>query len=214
MSAFESTPPAPVGDNDPPHRSPKKPKHNEDVVDEGILEVQDLVDTGLDNPASDATTWTNKLFPDSSQLHSERPHFYMGEDEEERYARVDEMFSYNDSLEECPPQFGPRVEICKEKYTSLFKKWWGTLIIKLMGKLVSYRTLQQRVRDLWQLDRGFELTDLEEGYFIVRFFTRDDYLHVLEGGPWIILGYYLTVMKCRPKFRPVAETVSKTLIWV
>lgn len=86
--------------------------------------------------------------------------------------------------------------------------------MKLLGKSVSYRTIHQRMRDLWRLDHGFELTDLEDGYFIVRFFSPPDYLHVLEGGPWIILGHYLTVMKWRLKFRPVDEKMSKTLVWV
>lgn len=40
-----------------------------------------------------------------------------------------------------------------------------------------------------------ELTDLEEGYFIVRFFNRNDYLHVFEGGPWLIMGHHLTIQK-------------------
>lgn len=39
-------------------------------------------------------------------------------------------------------------------------------------------------------------------------------MHVLEGGPWTILGHYLTVIKWRPTFIPTKETVTKTLIWV
>lgn len=212
MSASAPVPPASAGDPDQHHRSLKKPKHSEAVNEEVVpeeMEVQDLVDTSLENPTAGDTTWTSKLFPESSRFHSERPHFYMGEDEEEWYAGVDELFSCSDSFEECPPKFGPRVEISKEKYTSLFKQWRGALIIKLLGKLVSYQTLHQRVRDLWNLDSGLELTNLEEEYYIVCFFTRADYLHVLEGGSWIILGHYLTVMKWRPQFRRYLRRFSR-----
>lgn len=54
-----AVPPAPAGDNDQPHRSPKKPKHNEDVVDEDVPEEMDmhgLDDTALVNPESGDTT--------------------------------------------------------------------------------------------------------------------------------------------------------------
>lgn len=70
------------------------------------------------------------------------------------------------------------------------------------------------MRELWQLWKAFELTDLEEGFFIVRFYSREDYLHVLEGGPWVILGHYLTVMRWRPLFRPSANCIKSTLVWV
>lgn len=74
--------------------------------------------------------------------------------------------------------------------------------------------MQQRTTTLWNLEKGHELIDLEGGYFVVRFFTRADYLHVLEGGPWIILGHYLIVMCWRPNFRPSRQQISTTLIWV
>lgn len=61
---------------------------------------------------------------------------------------------------------------------------------------------------------GYELTDLAEGYYVVRFFSWEDYLHVLEGGPWLILGHYLTVMKWSPKFHPTAESIASKLVWV
>lgn len=116
----------------------------------------------------------------------------MSEDDEEKYEGVDELFRYHDESEEMAPLYGLRLEISKEKYTSLFKKWWGALIVKLLGKSISYCILEQHLRDIWLLEKGFELTDLEEGFFIVRFFAEADYMLVLEGGPWVILGHYLS----------------------
>lgn len=107
----------------------------------------------------------------------------MGEDEEERYLGVDKLFMTSEDSMDQTSKYGPRVEISKEKYISLFKQWRGAMILKLLGKTVSYRVLEQRVRELWQLELGFELTDLVEGYYVVRFFSRHDYLYVLKGGP-------------------------------
>lgn len=53
---------------------------------------------------------------------------------------------------------------------------------------------------MWNLDKGHELNDLECGFFVVRFFSKADYLHVLEGGPWIRMGHYLSVIKWRLNF--------------
>lgn len=156
--------------------------------------------------------WSERLFSQVPEGEADLIHFYMGDDNEERYNGVDELFRSH--TEEAPPKFGPRVEISKEKYISLFSKWRGALIVKLFGKSISFRVLEQRVRALWNLQQGFELTDLEEGYFIVRFYSRDDYLHVLEGGPWVIFGHYLTVKCWRPLFRPSTDCITSTLVWV
>lgn len=152
------------------------------------------------------TTWAQQLFPDSVAPPSSLAHrqFYMGEDNEERYPGIDELFMTHSDSEAQPPPFGPRVDISKDKYLSLFQKWRGALIVKLLGKSISYRVFDQKIRDLWQLELGYELTDMAEGFYVVCFFSRRDYLHVLEDGPWVILGHYLTVMKWRPKFWPTA----------
>lgn len=145
---------------------------------------------------------------------SQPPTYYLGDDDEEKYSGIDELFQTREETENQAAPFGPRLEISKEKYLSLFKQWKGAQIIKRLEKSVNYRTLNQRLRDLWHLELGFDLTDLEEDYYVVRFFMRNDYMKVLEGGPWVILGHYLTVTRWKPKFWPAAKKVTKTLVWV
>lgn len=163
-------------------------------------------------------TWAECLFhsapKDTPTQPPEQHQMYLGEDEEKKYPGIDELFTTQDHMEEQPPKYGPRVEISKEKYVSLFKQWRGALILKFLGKIISYRLFDQKIRELWNLELGYELTDLVEGYYVVRFFSREDYLHVLEGGPWVILGYYLIVMKWSPKFHPTADSIASTLVWV
>ena len=36
---------------------------------------------------------------------------------------------------------------------------------------------------------NFEMLDLDMGYDLLRFYSKNDYLHVLEGGLWVILGH-------------------------
>lgn len=37
---------------------------------------------------------------------------------------------------------------------------------------------------------------------------------MLEDGPWIVLGHYITVSKWRPNLRPSIEDVHATMVWV
>lgn len=199
MPTGETSPPVTPGEQETHSRLIKKPKH---AIEEGCIleEMEVQVDKNIQQANMDPReeNWASRLFPVTGGSLEDQRHYYMGEDDKEKFDGVDEIFRTTE--EATPPKFGPKVEISKEKYVSLFVKWRGALIIKLLGKTISYRVLDQRIHDLWNLDKGYELTDLEEGFFIVRFFSRPDYLHVLEGGPWIILGHYLMVSKWRPKF--------------
>lgn len=65
-----------------------------------------------------------------------------------------------------------------------------------------------------KLEWGCELIDLEKRFFIDHFFSEADYNRVLEGGPWIILGHYLTMTKWKPNFQPSLAKISSTLVWI
>lgn len=99
----------------------------------------------------------------------------------------------------------PVIDFSIEECQELWKPWKKALILKLLGKSVSFRVLEQRTKDLWQLEWGCELIDLEKGFYVARFFSDADYTRVLEGGPWVITGHYLTVTKWKPNFRPLGH---------
>lgn len=39
------------------------------------------------------------------------------------------------------------------------------------------------------------MLDLDLGFFLLPFYAKKYYLHVLDGGPWVIQGHYLRVSK-------------------
>lgn len=47
-----------------------------------------------------------------------------------------------------------------------------------------------------------------------RFYSREDYLKVLCGGPWVVMGYYLAISKRRPNFDLSENKVHTILVWV
>lgn len=52
--------------------------------------------------------------------------------------------------------------------------------MKVLGKSAGSCYLQQKIKDEWALSSGCEITDLDHDFFIVLFFYRADYYHVVE----------------------------------
>lgn len=56
--------------------------------------------------------------------------------------------------------------------------------------------------------------DLGYDYFLFKFEKKADYKHVLEGGPWVIGGHYLTVRQWSPNLNPLTDSFSKLIAWI
>ena len=65
----------------------------------------------------------------------------------------------------------------------LHVQWKYCLIVKLLGKSIGYNTLKTRVKVVWDLEGDFTMVDLDEGFFLFKFLMKEDYHHVLTGGP-------------------------------
>lgn len=60
------------------------------------------------------------------------------------------------------------MRIPEKDYQKTWKPWKRGLILKLLGKSISLRTLKSRVEPLWHLEWGCDIVDLEEGFFVTR----------------------------------------------
>lgn len=120
-----------------PNRCTKKPKTSN--LTSAMVNDTEMV-------ADDSQPLPPKLFskalpqPTSSDMPLA---FYMGEDDEEKYDGVDALFNSKSLMDDSTLASGPLLDLSKEKYTSLFKPWRGALILKLLGKTVSLRILEQ-----------------------------------------------------------------------
>ncbi|KAH7867540.1 hypothetical protein Vadar_034652 [Vaccinium darrowii] len=139
-------------------------------------------------------------------LTNDQAHLYEGSDDEEELE--DEI------PEPVVVKPWPSLDVSKDELQKLRRPWRKALIVKLLGRTVGYRVLRQRVEQAWKLRGNFQMVDLEEGYYLVRFATKEDYHHVLFYGPWTILGHYLTAQKWKPDFVPSREGISSTMVWV
>ncbi|KAL4362439.1 hypothetical protein GQ457_04G019390 [Hibiscus cannabinus] len=69
----------------------------------------------------------------------------------------------------------------------------NSVIVRLLGRTISYNALLNQIRSLWNPRGEVALVDLENGYYLARFAVAEGVSKVLIGGPWVIYGNYLTV---------------------
>ncbi|KAK0574080.1 hypothetical protein LWI29_017932 [Acer saccharum] len=109
---------------------------------------------------------------------------------------------------------GPTIKLSEDLKNQLCKPWSNALILKVMGRNHTLNFMHAKLRQKWQLIGHWQLTDLEEGYFMVTFQMLDDLEYVLTEGPWVIANQYIVVQKWRPNFVPGEDAIQKMLVWV
>lgn len=63
----------------------------------------------------------------------------------------------------------PRFYSLPEERKKSWMKWSKSLNVKVLGKSVVFRALEQRLKEMWDIHEEFELLDLDGGFFLVRF---------------------------------------------
>ncbi|KAK3204901.1 hypothetical protein Dsin_018947 [Dipteronia sinensis] len=83
-----------------------------------------------------------------------------------------------------------------------------------MGRPHTLNFMLTKLKPKWQFIGQWQLTDLEDGYFVARFQMREDLEYVLKDGPWVIANQYMVVQKWRTNFVPGEEEIKHMLVWV
>ncbi|KAJ4847842.1 hypothetical protein Tsubulata_000162 [Turnera subulata] len=91
--------------------------------------------------------------------------------------------------------------------------WVFSIITKVLGRRFSYRFICSKVASLWKPQGGFQVIDLGNDYFLVRFERREDCARVLAEGPWMIQGSYMIVQSWQPCF-DASKDPTRTVVWV
>ncbi|KAI9101466.1 hypothetical protein K1719_023948 [Acacia pycnantha] len=95
----------------------------------------------------------------------------------------------------------------------LVKGMERTLVIKLLGRSITYGDLLTRTGAMWQLKGSFQFVDMECNFYFVSFDLEEDYIKVLTGGPWMVFGAYLTVHPWSLAFDPHTTKISNVVAW-
>ncbi|XP_021298836.1 LOW QUALITY PROTEIN: uncharacterized protein LOC110427624 [Herrania umbratica] len=109
---------------------------------------------------------------------------------------------------------GPYIGLTKEEKRRIRQPWRNTLIVKLLGRDISYTYVSNRVKQLWSLVGEFEAVDLDDGFYCFRLNSKSNYDYVLSEGPRIIAGHYLTIRKWAPTFRLDEVSIESIVSWI
>ena len=88
---------------------------------------------------------------------------------------------------------GPVTKLSNDLKLKLCKPWENALILKNMGRTHTLNFTVSKLRQKWSLIGHWQLTDLDEDYFVARFQMLEDLEAILTGGPWVIPNQYLAV---------------------
>ncbi|KAI9101390.1 hypothetical protein K1719_023872 [Acacia pycnantha] len=108
----------------------------------------------------------------------------------------------------------PCIEFSSAIRATLAKGMERSLIVKLLGRSITYYDLLARTQMLWKLKGSYQLVDMEGGFYCTTFTLEEDYMKVLTGGPWMVYGSYLTVQSWSLEFDAKTGTVSKVVAWI
>uniref|UniRef100_A0A0R0F7B8 DUF4283 domain-containing protein n=1 Tax=Glycine max TaxID=3847 RepID=A0A0R0F7B8_SOYBN len=97
----------------------------------------------------------------------------------------------------------PMVFIDDSIYEGLCAPWEDTLLIKLLGKTVGYHFLKEKLVRLWKLSSYFDIFDIGNGYYMLKFSDEDDKKKVMEERDMDDLQSLLNDAK-----------IDKTLVWI
>lgn len=108
----------------------------------------------------------------------------------------------------------PMVHIKDSVFEGLCAPWQDALVIKLLGKSIGYHTMRDRLGRIWKLVAGFDILDIGNDYFMVKFEHEGDRTKVMDEGPWMIFYHYLTVQTWTPDFMAPTAQINKTMVWI
>lgn len=69
---------------------------------------------------------------------------------------------------------------------TLVAPWNQSVVVKLLGKNISFRMFSTRIQAMSKPKDEFDILDLGFDYYLLRLDDRDDWENALTGRPWVI----------------------------
>ncbi|CAN0826630.1 hypothetical protein LINGRAHAP2_LOCUS743 [Linum grandiflorum] len=69
---------------------------------------------------------------------------------------------------------------------SFRRVWRSALVVRGLGRRIPYSVLAPILNFLWARDGPLKISDLQNGCFLVRFKSKQDYEWAIAGGPWML----------------------------
>ncbi|XP_054801506.1 uncharacterized protein LOC129305527 [Prosopis cineraria] len=150
------------------------------------------------HPQVKIPSFKDKLLNGGSATSEEDGDITLGKD--------DVSFEVNDGI--------PSITFSSQVLSVLDKKMGFSVVIKLLGRKISYRQLRMQLQLIWRPLRLFQLNDVDDECFLVKFSNEEDFQRILTTDPWVIYGHYLTVQPWTPSFKPQEHVINHVIGWV
>ena len=107
-----------------------------------------------------------------------------------------------------------KIKLSKETKKCIRGPWSKSIIVKLVGKTVGLSYMQSKLAQLWRPEGRMDCIDLSYGFFLVRFYSKEDLERVIKRGPWFIEDHFLSLRPWEPFFKPLTTNVSLIAVWI
>ncbi|XP_058765952.1 uncharacterized protein LOC131639472 [Vicia villosa] len=108
----------------------------------------------------------------------------------------------------------PNFVLSDREEKRIHRPWRRGVIVKLLGRKIGYKALENRLRQMWVKKGVISIIDLSNDYYLVAFSHEDDKRVAMGEGPWFIYDHYLTVKDWCPNFHPKKDTIEEVAVWV
>lgn len=94
------------------------------------------------------------------------------------------------------------------------KPWEKGVIIKMLGRSIGFKALENRMKLLWAKRGVLNIIDLGQEFYLVTFTNPEDHTVALLEGLWLVYDHYLMVREWSPNFSPSKDMVNQLVVWV
>lgn len=74
--------------------------------------------------------------------------------------------------------------------------------------------MKDKLKRVWKLAGGFDIMDVDNGFYMAKFDLPIDREKVLFEGPWMLYDHYLVVSRWTPEFVSPNAIVDRTTVWI
>ncbi|XP_058774782.1 uncharacterized protein LOC131649052 [Vicia villosa] len=108
----------------------------------------------------------------------------------------------------------PEIILSEKAEERIAGPWRKGVIVKMLGKRIGYKALENRLNQIWARHGTLSIVDLGNDYSTVSFTSDDDQYVALMEGPWLIYDHYLSVREWKPNFFPSSDAIEQIAVWV
>ncbi|CAI8614723.1 unnamed protein product [Vicia faba] len=96
----------------------------------------------------------------------------------------------------------------------IVKHWSKGVIVKLLGHIVGFKALENRLNICWAKHGVLNIVDLGQKYYLVNFTNKEDQKIAITNGLWLSFYHYLSVRAWCSNLCHNRKAIVNLVVWV